>query len=353
MKAAVWHGQKDVRIEDVPEPGHPPAAQVKVEVAWCGICGTDLHEYWSGPVYLPAEKPHPLTGVQTPVILGHELSGRVVEVGEGVKRVNVGDGVALCPIIGCLECRWCKAGFMGLCERVAFLGSSWHGGGFARYLNVHEYMCYRLPGSVSDETGAMVEPWAASVRAILQAEVHPGDSVAIVGAGPIGLMVLQAAGIAGAGQRIVIEPSLRRQGIAQLLGATAVINPLESEVVEAVGRLTDGGGADVVVECVGIESTGQLAGRITRRRGRLVVMGVFPRPSPLDFTDLLFGEKTVMGSMGGYGQFERAIQMMADKEFQADPMISGKIELEDLVEKGFEELIQHRERNLKILVSQE
>jgi (R,R)-butanediol dehydrogenase/meso-butanediol dehydrogenase/diacetyl reductase len=132
-----------------------------------------------------------------------------------------------------------------------------------------------------------------------------------------------------------------------------VINPLENDVVEMVRRLTDSGGADVVMECVGIESTGQLAGRITRRRGRLVVMGVFPRPSPLDFTDLLFGEKTVMGSMGGYGQFERAIQMMADKEFQADPMISGKIELEDLVEKGFEELIQHRERNLKILVSPE
>jgi (R,R)-butanediol dehydrogenase/meso-butanediol dehydrogenase/diacetyl reductase len=351
MKAAVWHGQKDVRIEDVPEPGHPPSSQVKVEVAWCGICGTDLHEYWSGPVYLPADKPHPLTGVQTPVILGHELSGRVVEVGDRVKKVKVGDRVALCPIIGCLECRWCKAGLMGLCERVAFLGSSWHGGGFARYLNVYEYMCYRLPDSVSDEAGAMVEPWAATVRAVQQAQVKPGVSVAIVGAGPIGLMALQAARIAGAELVMTVEPASSRRELAVKLGATAVADPSTEDPLEKFAQLTAGQGADVVIECVGGEATGLLAGRLTRRRGKMIVMGVFPHPSPLDLTDLLFGEKTIMGSMGGYGVFDDAIRMMAGGGFHSDLMVSKTIRLDDLVDGGLQELVRHRERNLKILVS--
>jgi (R,R)-butanediol dehydrogenase/meso-butanediol dehydrogenase/diacetyl reductase len=116
MKAAVWYGQRDVRIEDVPPPPPPQPGQVKVEVASCGICGTDLHEYLAGPIYIPADAPHPLTGSQAPVILGHELSGRVVEVGEGVDRVRSGDRVALCPIIGCLKCarRWRFSEFHGI-----------------------------------------------------------------------------------------------------------------------------------------------------------------------------------------------------------------------------------------------
>ena len=153
MKAAVWHARRDVRVEATPEPPSPPAGQVKVRTAWCGLCGTDLHEYLGGPLYVPTEAPHPLTGAQAPVILGHEMSGDVVDVGPGVTRVAVGDRVALCPIIGCLECEWCKSGLMGLCPSIAFLGISWHSGAFSRYINVYDYMCYKLPAEVSYELG--------------------------------------------------------------------------------------------------------------------------------------------------------------------------------------------------------
>ena len=122
MKAAIWHGRRDLRVEDVQEPPAPPAGQVKVEIAWCGLCGTDLHEYLGGPLYIPVATPHPLTGAQAPLILGHEAAGEVVQVGPGVSRVDVGDRVALCPIIGCLECESCRSGLMGLCSRIAFLG---------------------------------------------------------------------------------------------------------------------------------------------------------------------------------------------------------------------------------------
>ncbi|MBC8253817.1 MAG: alcohol dehydrogenase catalytic domain-containing protein, partial [Ardenticatenia bacterium] len=241
MKAAVWHGRRDIRIEDVPEPPSPPEGQVKVKVAWCGICGTDLHEYLGGPLYVPVDEPHPLTGVQAPVILGHEMSGDVVEVGPGVTQVKAGDRVALCPIIGCLECRWCKSGLMGLCPNIAFLGISWHGGGFAQYVNVHDYMCYQLPLEVSYEVGALVEPFAATYRAVKRTQVKPEETVVIVGTGPIGLMALQSAHIHGARRVGAVEAAAKRQELARECGATTAIDPAKQGPVAAIRGRTDGG----------------------------------------------------------------------------------------------------------------
>jgi len=351
MKAVVWHGRKDVRVEEVPEPPPPPPGQVQVEVAWCGICGTDLHEYLGGPLYIPADAPHPLTGAQAPVILGHELSGRVIAVGDGVEGFEIGDRIAACPIIGCGECRWCKSGFMGQCENVAFLGISWHGGGFAEKMNLYAYQAYHLPDTVSDEVGALLEPFAATVRMVAQGEVGPDDNVAIVGAGPIGLMALMAARIAGAKRVVSLEIADRRIELAKQCGATAVINPSAEDPFQRAEELTAGEGFDVVLECVGQPDTGLLAGRLTRTRGRLMVMGVFEEPAPLDFTDLVYGEKTVMGSMGGYGLFDEAIAMMADERFRGDLLITGRIKLDDILEKGFRPLIEEKAKHVKILVS--
>ena len=351
MKAAVWHAQRDVRVEDVSEPPAPPPGQVKIEVGWTGICGTDLHEYLGGPLYIPADSPHPMTGVQAPVILGHEIAGDVVETGAGVTRVKIGDRVALCPIIGCLECTWCKSGLMGLCPNIAFLGISWHSGAFSRYINVFDYMCYKLPAEVSYEIGSMAEPFGATYRAAKQAGVKPGETVAVVGSGPIGLMALQSARIQGAGQIISFEPAVKRQELALECGATAVIDPTKQDPVAAIGEYTAGAGADVVIECAGVEATGILAGRVARRKGRVVIMGVFERPAPFDFTDLVYGEKTVMGSMGPYGVLDEAIQVMAEGKFNGEPLITGKIGLPEIVTGGFEPLIKHKDENVKILVS--
>lgn len=351
MKAAVWYGRKDVRVEEVPEPPSPPAGQVKVRVARCGVCGTDLHEYLGGPLYIPVDEPHPLTGVQAPVILGHEMSGEVVEKGPDVKGLKVGDRVALCPIIGCRQCNWCKSGLMGICPSVAFLGISWHGGGFAKYVNVYEYMCYRLPSEVSYEVGALVEPFAATVRAVKRVGVSPHETVAIVGAGPVGLMALQAATIAGAVQVISIEPADARKTLAKKCGATAVIDPVCTDPVSTIRELTGGKGADVVVECAGLEKTGILACRLASRTGRIVIMGVFEQPALMDYTDLVYGEKSIIGSMGGYGVFDEAIGMMADGRFNGDLLITGKIALDRIVEEGFHALIEHKEEHVKILAS--
>jgi len=350
MKAAVWHGQRDVRIEDVPEPPPPPPGQVKVEVACCGICGTDLHEYLAGPIYIPVDAPHPLTEAQAPLILGHELSGTVVEVGDGVDRVKPGDRVALCPIIGCQKCRWCRSGRMGVCPQVAFLGVSWQWGGFAKYVNVYDYMCYKLPPEVSFEVGALVEPFAATVRAVKRAEIKPDETVSVIGTGPVGLMAVQAAKIAGA-KVIAFEPAEKRKELALKCGASAVINPLSQDPIAEIQKRTDGEGSNVVMECAGRGQTGVLAGHVARRVGRVVVMGVFEKPALFDYTDLVYGEKTVMGSMGGYGVFDQAIKMMAKKQFNGEILITGEISLDEIVESGFSALIDHKEENVKILVS--
>ena len=225
MRAAVWHNQRDVRIEDVQSPPPPPRGQVQVKVSWCGICGTDLHEYLGGPIYIPVGHPHPLTGVQAPVIIGHEMSGEVLDVGQDVADFAPGDRVAACPIIGCGTCRWCRSGSMAQCDRVAFLGTSWTGGALAERLNLHAYQCYRLPQSISDDTGALVEPFSAVVRAIDRSAPKAEERVAVVGAGPMGLMTIMATRIFGCAHVVAFEPASRRRETAKLCGAEAVVDP--------------------------------------------------------------------------------------------------------------------------------
>lgn len=353
MKAAVWHGRRDVRVENVNEPPPPPPGQVQVRVAWCGICGTDLHEYEGGPLYIPLERPHALTGVQAPVIIGHEMSGEVTAVGEGVEDFAPGDRIAACPIIGCGECRWCRSGSMAQCDRVAFLGTSWTGGALAERLNINAYQCYHLTDSISDEIGALVEPFSATVRAVAQSGAGTDDNVAIIGAGPIGLMSLMAARILGAKRVVAFEVAEKRIEAALACGADAVINPAAQDAERATLEMTNGQGFDVVIECAGQPVTVLMAGRVTRTRGRLVIMGVFEKPAALDLTDIVFREKIVSGSMSGYGLYNETIQMMSDPRFRRDVLISDRIGLDDLVDKGYHGLLHEKDRHVKILVKPE
>jgi len=353
MKAAVWHGKEDVRIERVNAPPDPPPGQVQVAVEWCGICGTDLHEYLGGPLYIPLARPHPLTGVQAPVIIGHEMSGRVVAVGDGVTGLAVGDRVAACPIVGCLTCRWCRSASMAQCDRVAFLGTSWTGGALASRLNLNAYQCYRLSDALTDEIGALVEPFSATVRAVVQGGVGASDNVAIVGAGPIGLMALMAARVRGAKRVVAVEVAERRIEAARICGADDVIDPRREDPQKRARELTDGDGFDVVIECAGQPSTILMAGRLTRTRGRLVIMGVFDKPAALDLTDIVYREKVVSGSMSGYGVYDETIRIMSDPRFRGDVLITDRIELDALIAKGYHGLLHEKDRHVKILVHPE
>ncbi|MBT9142962.1 MAG: Sorbitol dehydrogenase [Dehalococcoidia bacterium] len=363
MKAAVWYGKKDVRVEDVLEPPAPGPEEVKIKVHWCGICGSDLHEYLAGPIFIPVESPHPLTGKTAPLILGHEFSGEVVEVGEGVTNVKIGDRVSPDACRYCGTCFMCKQNRYSVCEKSAFTGLM-ADGAFAEYVNVPAYTLYKLLPEISSEAGALIEPIAVGVHAIRRGHVLVGDTVAIVGTGTIGLVSLQAARAAGASKVFCLEMARARGPVemararkearkefAKKLGATAVVDPTETDAVEEVRRLTGGLGVDVAIECVGGEETASLAIQLTRRGGKTVIVGIFEKPSQLHFNELVFNEKEVVGSLAYYGEFATTIALLADGRLVAEPLITGKIKLDDIVEKGFEELVARKGSNIKILVS--
>ena len=350
MRAAVWHGRHDVRVEKVAEPPPPSVGQVQVKVSWCGICGTDLHEYVAGPLYIPLERPHRVTGVRAPVVIGHELSGEVAAVGEGVTNFSEGDRVAICPIIGCGGCRWCRSDSMAQCDQVAFVGTSWTGGGLAERLNVNAYQCFHLNDAISDELGALVEPFSATVRAIAQGHPCCDDNVAIIGAGPIGLMALMAARLCGIKRVVTFETSEQRIETAMLCGADAVIDTTRDNSVNRALAITEGIGFDLVLECAGQPDAVMMAAKLTRTRGRLMIMGVFDRPAPIDLTDLVFREKTVSGSMSGYGFYEKTIRLMSDARFRGDLLITDRIGLDDVVSQGYHGLLHEKHKHVKVLV---
>jgi (R,R)-butanediol dehydrogenase/meso-butanediol dehydrogenase/diacetyl reductase len=349
MKAARWHARRDVRIEEVPEPPAPPVGMVQVEVSYCGLCGSDVHEYAGGPLFLPTQ-PHPLTGVQTPVILGHEIMANVLKIAPGETRLGIGERVAISPMVGCGECAWCMSDQIGLCTKAAVVGFSWSGGGYSRLINVHNHQCFVVPDQVSDEMGTMVGPVAEATRALKRANLQAGESLAVVGTGPIGLFVVQVGKAMGAAQIIAVDPVGRRRELALQTGATDVINPQDHQSVAIMKEKTAGKGADVVVECAGFPGTGMLAVRMARTRGRVAIVGIFEKPDVIDYFDLVNGEKTLVGSVTGYGGFEEAIKMMANGQVDIKPLITGKIRLDELPA-TLEMLSSSKGEHIKILVS--
>jgi len=235
MKAAIWYKKGDIRIEDIPEP-KPGAGQVKARIKACGVCGSDLHEYTDGPFIIPS-KPHPLTGREGgPVVLGHEFSAEVVEVGDQVEQFIPGDRVTMSALIVCGTCHYCRRGAYNMCLKLGSTGFA-ADGGFAEYAVVPYYALYKLPDSVTDDMGAFVEPLAVAIRAVKRSRMNIGNSVAVIGAGPIGLLVMQVCLAGGASQVFVVEPMEARRELAKKLGATEVFDPKESDPGKAVAEL--------------------------------------------------------------------------------------------------------------------
>lgn len=352
MKAAVWHGRRDIRIEKYPDPKHPREDEVKIQISWCGICGTDLEEYVNGPIFIPVEHPNPITGTRAPLVLGHEFIGTVVEVGAGVKDLSVGDVVAPDTLIHCGKCHWCLRHEVHLCENLAILGLMTDGG-LAEYVNAPRFMCFKLPIGVSPEVEALAEPAAVAVRALRRGRIAGGETVAIIGAGTIGLLSLEVARISGAAEIYVIEPAKNRREVALQLEATETINPDDEDPFKCIKNFTNGLGVDLVIEAGGTEKTMLMAPRLARRGGRVVYLGVHNQPAPYNFFPMVNNELELIGSFSHvYDEdFKAAVTYLGEGRIKAEPLISSRISLDDLIEKGLNELLTNKTRNLKILVS--
>jgi (R,R)-butanediol dehydrogenase/meso-butanediol dehydrogenase/diacetyl reductase len=220
----------------------------------------------------------------------------------------------------------------------------------AEYVAVPAYACYRIPDNVSDEAAALVEPLAVAIHSVNRGNVRPGDTVAIVGDGAIGLCALMAAKAAGAASVYFIVKHQGRGKIAASLGATEVIYLQDKDPVREVGRLTGGLGADIAIECVGQPETPQLAVNLTRRGGTTVLTGVFEKPSSLHFGSVVVEEKTLVGNSIYVHEGETAVAWLKDGRVDPRRLVTSIVPLKDAVEMGFEKLLREKESEIKILL---
>ncbi|MGW5385305.1 2,3-butanediol dehydrogenase [Nocardia sp. NPDC003963] len=295
MKAARFHGRCDVRIEDIDDPV-PAPGEIKIRNAYAGICGSDLHVYFdpdrSG---LDFSTPHPITGARPPQVLGHEFSGTVVELGEGVDDIAVGDRVAVCPVYSCGSCAACRAGMVNVCRYIGFHGLTSHGGGLAEYTTVPRSMAHRLPESVDLRLGALVEPMAVAWHAVGAGGVQPGQTALIAGAGPIGIGLWFALRARGVEQVVLSDPNPERRLVAAQLGVPHVLDPAHADIAAVCADLTGGAGAQVAFDAAGVGSAATQALAALAPGGRLVVVAVHQTSFDLDSTRLVFGEQSITG----------------------------------------------------------
>jgi (R,R)-butanediol dehydrogenase/meso-butanediol dehydrogenase/diacetyl reductase len=349
MRAARFHAQGDIRVEEVGEPAVTAADDIIVEVELCGICGTDLHEYLMGPIVTPTE-PHPLTGVTLPQILGHEFSGTIVDAGPET-GMAVGQRIAVMPSVVCHQCYYCLRGFHTLCTRFASLGLSAEWGGLARLAKIKPYQAAPIPDSMSFEEGAMIEPAAVAAYGVDRAGVTGGDNVLVLGAGPVGALTALYAAAVGAGNVVVVEPNSQRAAQAKSLGVGPVIHPDELAAGDLIQELTGGIGFDLAVECSGSEPGLLAAISATRRGGSIVQTGLHTKPAEIDAMRLSESELTLYGSWCfKITDWSRVIRLVARGAYPITKALTSVIDLDDVVTKGFDALVDPHGSEMKILV---
>ena len=353
MKALRFHAAKDARLETVPDPsGELQAKQILVKNKICGICGSDLHEYAAGPIFIPTQ-PHPYTGASGPQILGHEYGGEVVAVGREITHVNPGDRVSIQPFISPRDDFYGKLGLYQLSEQLAVVGLSWPWGGMAEYSVLNDYNVFRVPDQISDEQSALFEPTAVAIHAVDRSGIGVGSSILIVGAGPIGALSMLAAHAAGATQIFISDTNDNRLALVkQILPACITINPKQGELLNIIRDLTIGNvGVDAALECVGNDFALNDCIAAVRRQGVVVQVGLHMRPASIDCMSITFKEIDLRGSMGYPTTiWPRISSIIASGIFPADKIVTRRIDLTQAVEQGFEALLDPTGQDLKILI---
>lgn len=345
MRAAMYFGNNKVEIVDVPEPS-PGSGQVKVKVHSNGICGTDLHEYYDGPIFISPDEPHPLTGKAMPVILGHEFSGTVTETGAGVTGISVGDRVTIEPVYRCGACRPCRAGRYNLCTSIGFHGLM-ADGGMAEYTVVPVDQVHLLPESVPLGLGALVEPMSVAYHAAALSAVGDQDSALVYGAGPIGIGLWFALRGMGLTEIDVVEPSPDRRAAIERLGART-LDPAAVDVPALIADRTNGDGVDAAFDAAGVAPAVESALASIGERRPLISVAIYDRPLPTPLLSLVLRERRIQGTICYTADDYRAVMaLMARGHYDTTGWVDT-IPLGDLVDAGFAEL--RAGRRMKLLV---
>jgi L-iditol 2-dehydrogenase len=315
MKALVLQAYNRFVLEEVPRPAIGPD-DVLVAVKACGICGSDVHGMDGS------------TGRRRPpIVMGHEAAGVIAEAGAGVTGWAPGDRVTFDSTVYCGACGYCREGRVNLCDRRRVLGVSCEeyrrDGAFAEYVAVPQRILYRLPDAVSFEQAAMIEALSIAVHAAGRAPVAPGGTAVVVGAGMIGLLVIQALRAAGCGAIVAVDVDPARLEMAGRMGADAGVKADDPGAVEAVQRRTGGRGADLAFEVVGIEPAVRTAVGVLRKGGHLVLVGNLAAKVELPLQGVVTRELTLHGSCASAGEYPACLDLIASRRVDVGPLISA------------------------------
>jgi 2-desacetyl-2-hydroxyethyl bacteriochlorophyllide A dehydrogenase len=346
MKAAVFEGVRDVQVRRIPEPA-ATADDIVLRVKTCGICGSDLHSYTTGAFVKPGQ------------VMGHEFCGEVVEVGQNVRGVGVGDRVTAMPFVACYACPPCVRGEYHLCDNLAGHVIAYGlPGAFAEYVRVPRAVLgrsiFKLPAEINDLTGATVEPLAVAVHAVETARPAFGARVVVIGAGLIGQCMIQVLKAAGVGAVVVSEVSATRAEVARRFGADAVVDPTAGDflarVAEIVGRGRRGRGAaaDVVFDCAGVPAAFTQALTLVRPGGTLAITALYEDPVQFDPSRVVWREVRIVGTLGYRHEFPQAIELLRSGRVRTEPLVTDRFAL-DQANEGFQRQLA-KDQAMKVMI---
>jgi 2-desacetyl-2-hydroxyethyl bacteriochlorophyllide A dehydrogenase len=323
MQAAIYSGIQQIGIRSV-ERQPPPPGYVLIRTTRVGICGSDLHSYFGH-----WDQSHTLA-------LGHETCGVVVDVGAGVTGFQPGERVVIECFSHCGRCRYCRTGQYNHCFERKWVSQNTHGS-FAEYTTAHASGLFKIPDTLSDEEGALVEPLAVGVRALAQAGATHADRVAVIGGGTIGLLCLAVAKANGARETLITVKYPQQAALARAFGADHIVDVGQDDVREVVKNLTHGLGMDVTIETVGGARQFDDALAITRRRGRVVLVAGYHEALAVDLARLVWSEITVTGSncygfSGLQTDFQAAIDLIARRKVAITPIVTHRFPLEQVAQ---------------------
>lgn len=339
--AALCTGLEEMEIGEVamPEVGDD---DVLVDVAYCGICGSDASWYQHGEqvVKLPDLYPY---------VLGHEFSGTVIETGKNVKNLKIGDRVSVEPGKSCGKCRWCMSGKYNLCNDMKFLSAPPEMGAMRRYVAHPERLCFKLPDNVSTKSGALIEPFSVGLHAVELSEVTPAKDVLIFGAGTIGLVTLMAAKMFNAKRIFVVDLFDEKLEIAKKFGADEVINSKTEKVEEKVLELTDGQGVDIAFDATGTRICTQMTAGIVARGGIITLVGCSHEQIPFDFYRIQEREIQIKTIFRYRNDYPIAIGALATGKVNLEQLVTAEFPIEE-AKKAFDTAVYDRQNNIKVMV---
>ncbi|MCH2000964.1 2,3-butanediol dehydrogenase [Acinetobacter seifertii] len=350
MKAARFYDRGDIRIEDIPEPEVSPGT-VGIKVAWCGICGTDLHEFMEGPIFIPpCGHPHPISGESAPITMGHEFSGVVYAVGDGVYDIKIGQHVVVEPYIVADDVPTGPGDNYHLSKNMNFIGLGGRGGGLSEKIAVKRRWVHPISNKIPLDQAALIEPLSVGHHAFVRSGAKAGDIALVGGAGPIGLLlsaILKAKGL----KVIITELSAKRKEKAKESGvADYILDPSEVDVVSEVMKITNGDGVDVAFECSSVNKVLDTLVAAVKPTGVIVIVSIWSHPASINVHSVVMKELDIRGTIAYVNDHQETIKLVEEGKINLEPFITQRIRLDDLISQGFETLIHNNESAVKIIV---